>query len=401
MNKAIHRVASIRRICSRTGAWTTALAVALGMSLSCSTMDAPRFSSMRGPVYYTQVNIRYEDPERIPSTNYLRGERLPVGTPVRIIERGGRTIRFVDPSDREYSLLHVPRHTAGTLDQIFERMFSREDPWAPGGTLDRIASASVDHIEQGTVGGGMTRQAALMSYGYPPSHRTPSLEQDVWTYWIGRNRTQLEFRKDRLLRVDGVTLPQPVRLFAVSSPSGAMVESEGRLAGQTPCMLTVTVHPETEPGQHKFRVTPGRPDTPRFGILASGPSPGATVGDTIVVQKVMPLSTAHQMGVQPGDRILSINGARVRSESECAEIVASIGFGAPLTVVVQRNNSEKTLQGETETPAQGTFHAQEKTFSTHELLDMHDHVLFFDLAAEPDPEDRSPATPPLEQEPSE
>ena len=59
-----------------------------------------------------------------------------------------------------------------------------------------------DHIEKGTVGGGMTKEAVLMAYGYPPSHRTPSLSMDTWTYWTGRGTTTLTFKKNRLFIID-------------------------------------------------------------------------------------------------------------------------------------------------------------------------------------------------------
>ena len=400
MNKLVNPIAPLKTTPYRAAAFRMlALTLALGWGLSCATTEAPRFATATGPVYYTQVNIRYVNPQRIPSTNYLRGDMLPVGTPVRIVDRGMRAIRFVDPSNREYALAHVAKHTEGTLDNLFHRTFSREDPWAPGGALDRLPPDTVAHIEKGTVGGGMTREAVLMAYGYPPSHRTRSLESDVWTYWTGRTRTQLVFRDGRLFQADDAVLPHTIRLFAVSDPPGAVVESEGQFRGKTPCMLTVTVDPSQPQRLHTFRAVPARPDAPRFGVLASAPSAGAAVGDTIVVKNVLPLSTAHRMGMRSGDRILSINGAQVRNESECAEIIASVGFGAPLTVVVQRNGKETTLTGKTETPEQGTFHARNETLSAARLMDMHDRVLFFDLKTEPVPDrSRTPVAPHVEKE---
>ena len=38
-------------------------------------------------------------------------------------------------------------------------------------------------IEHAQVVPGMTRDEVLMSIGYPPAHRTPSLESPAWTYW--------------------------------------------------------------------------------------------------------------------------------------------------------------------------------------------------------------------------
>ena len=32
----------------------------------------------------------------------------------------------------------------------------------------------------------MSDEIILMAYGYPPAHRTPSLEADEWVYWLNR-----------------------------------------------------------------------------------------------------------------------------------------------------------------------------------------------------------------------
>lgn len=32
---------------------------------------------------------------------------------------------------------------------------------------------------------GMRKEAVLMAYGYPPDHRTPSLDGDTWVYFKG------------------------------------------------------------------------------------------------------------------------------------------------------------------------------------------------------------------------
>jgi hypothetical protein len=45
----------------------------------------------------------------------------------------------------------------------------------------------------------MTRDQVLMSLGYPPAHRTPSLDSPQWTYW--QNRWQsfvVDFNGDKV-----------------------------------------------------------------------------------------------------------------------------------------------------------------------------------------------------------
>jgi len=351
------------------------------LHLSCAMMDES-MPSGAGEVFFTRVNIRYVNPAKVPSTNYLRGELLPAGSRVRVHDRQNRRIRFT-AAGRDFRLIHVPKHTPGSLDDWFRRLFVKEDPWAPGAVFDQMDPAFVEAVEEGRLLGGMPREIVLMSYGYPPAHRTPSLEADVWTYWTARGRTELVFRDGRLLQADGETLPQTVRLFAVSDPSGAVIELDGRLMGRTPCMLSIAVDPEKGDALRSFRAVPARPDTPRLGVLASEPVAGASVGATIMVRNVLPLSAAHRMGLRPGDRIVSINGALVRSAEECAEIVAAAGFGAELSVQVERRGADATLTATLETPAQGVFHAVEETHSNARLLELRDQILFFDLKRKP------------------
>ena len=41
-------------------------------------------------------------------------------------------------------------------------------------------------VEKGVVEPGMTREEVIMTIGYPPAHRTPSLSQPEWHYWKTR-----------------------------------------------------------------------------------------------------------------------------------------------------------------------------------------------------------------------
>ena len=41
-------------------------------------------------------------------------------------------------------------------------------------------------IRRGAVGNGMSKEAVLISWGYPPEHRTLSTKANTWLYW--RNR---------------------------------------------------------------------------------------------------------------------------------------------------------------------------------------------------------------------
>ena len=61
---------------------------------------------------------------------------------------------------------------------------------------DGLNKADVDGIRRGMVLKGMTRTGVLVALGYPPIHRTHSLEEDIWTYWKDRSKIRTITFKD-------------------------------------------------------------------------------------------------------------------------------------------------------------------------------------------------------------
>jgi hypothetical protein len=68
--------------------------------------------------------------------------------------------------------------------------------------LSRFSDQERDLILRGEAGVGMSREAVIMALGYPPSHKTPSLEGEVWTYWRNRFSTfVVEFGNGKVVRI--------------------------------------------------------------------------------------------------------------------------------------------------------------------------------------------------------
>jgi len=53
-----------------------------------------------------------------------------------------------------------------------------------GGLYSKFNGEEKENIKKGTIAEGMSKEAVLMAYGYPPSHRTAALASDEWAYWI-------------------------------------------------------------------------------------------------------------------------------------------------------------------------------------------------------------------------
>src|SRR5262249_38616603 len=70
-------------------------------------------------------------------------------------------------------------------------------------TGDADATRINEAIEHAQVVPGMTRDEVLMSIGYPPAHRTPSLESPRWVYWHSHWQPAyaVNFEGDRVVNV--------------------------------------------------------------------------------------------------------------------------------------------------------------------------------------------------------
>jgi hypothetical protein len=143
---------------------------------------------VEGKTFYTAANIWYEKPDKILSTNYHRGTILPVGTKVTVTEVRGKKIRFIDARGVGFAIEFVKKHSSAEIDlwAYFGRYFSTKNPLGKGTPYQGFSEKEKRNIKSGEIAVGMSKEAVLMAYGYPPAHRTPSLEADQWVYWISR-----------------------------------------------------------------------------------------------------------------------------------------------------------------------------------------------------------------------
>ncbi len=147
-----------------------------------------------GDTYYTQFVIRYEKGVH-PTTNYRRGASIPVNTPVRLLNVTNKTIEVeVDNSSQHLTVKNIQKHTGDDVYRAFDKLF------APNKVdLTRFSALEKQHIQNGTVAKGMSKDAVLVAIGYPPITETPSLDSNRWVYWSHRfNRFNVHFKDDRV-----------------------------------------------------------------------------------------------------------------------------------------------------------------------------------------------------------
>lgn len=197
----------------------------------CSTplLDVPKILEVSANArLYTAYNIWCENPAEISSLNYQKGKIIPFGTEVSIKEAAEDRIVFeIVPSGGEYTISYLKEYTFRipkeeylkrwewvSTEQFFRRLVSpkehnekywilkREVEYRKGyesvsiddfirnlfttknlaGQSEGLSPENLRKLQSGIVEPGMTKKEVLMAYGYPPTYRTPSLDEDTWIY---------------------------------------------------------------------------------------------------------------------------------------------------------------------------------------------------------------------------
>lgn len=134
-----------------------------------------------GKTAITQINMWSYQGE-LETTHYSVDTLIPVNSEVQIVNTTGKTITFVvQDTGMEVTLVNKEKYTGMGIEGIYDRYFgdSRVD-------LSKFSSLEREAIEEGQVVPGMSKDAVLVARGYPPAHRTPTLESDSWRYWQSR-----------------------------------------------------------------------------------------------------------------------------------------------------------------------------------------------------------------------
>ena len=122
----------------------------------------------------------------------------PVNTAVSIGKwRGGFTITRQD-TGRQIHFEYRSGNMAGmSVEEYLDIITGPQKV-----NLGSLGATDRKGIKEGRVLKGMTKKGVRIAWGYPARHRTPSLEDNVWTYW--RNRWVMKtvtFSNGRVIEV--------------------------------------------------------------------------------------------------------------------------------------------------------------------------------------------------------
>jgi len=109
---------------------------------------------------------------------------VPAGSEVTIGPlRSGFTLR-VKGDDREIAFEYQERHMGLSLEEYVAKITSPTPV-----SLTSLSNFDREGVKEGKARIGMSKAGVLTALGLPPTHKTPSLDDNRWTYWKDKFRT--------------------------------------------------------------------------------------------------------------------------------------------------------------------------------------------------------------------
>ena len=162
----------------------------------------------------------------IETTNYGNGEMIPVNSRVTFKDINSRQMSFIY-NGRTIILKNIPKYSNTTMDQMVQRYFSANEVNLDIYTKDeRKAILTEEASMVGSAGSvrvtpfgihsvvpistvvaskifvGMSKEAVLISRGYPPTHATSSINSNRWKYWDAKHDARIiEFKDNKVSNI--------------------------------------------------------------------------------------------------------------------------------------------------------------------------------------------------------
>ena len=131
----------------------------------------------KGGTYYLRHNLMFEG-GIWSATNYWRGTLLPINTKVTVGALGNKSMLI--KWDGGSLTIENNNYTKVTMANLAKRMLSPNPV-----PIEKFGKEMAGNITGGSLVKGMTREQVIMTRGWPPAHKTPSITADnaKWTYW--------------------------------------------------------------------------------------------------------------------------------------------------------------------------------------------------------------------------
>lgn len=156
-----------------------------------------------GETYFMRHCIRYEAGKDWETTNYWTDSSIlvPINSKVTLTSLGSKTMQIkVEKTGLSVTIENIQKYSQKDMATIAKAMLTRKEV-----TISNLDEKTQKNIRNGMLALGMTKEQVVMTRGFPPQHKTPSLEVDTWTFWNNRFVTHaLVFEDGILARARGL-----------------------------------------------------------------------------------------------------------------------------------------------------------------------------------------------------
>lgn len=145
-------------------------------------------------IYYTQFSL-YQEQGIFRTTNYRKGTLIPINTAVSLLSLDtDRAVLGIMKSGEPLIIENVAQYTLDPMPIAFSKVVGTTKV-----DLAQFTDAEREAILSGQVKPGMRKKAVIAAIGYPPQHKTPSLDGNDWRYWANRFGTfVVHFNNDQV-----------------------------------------------------------------------------------------------------------------------------------------------------------------------------------------------------------
>jgi hypothetical protein len=154
--------------------------VLMGAAL-LAVLAAGAAAAQNRPEGYTCCNLHY-DKDWISDANRRQLPMIPAGAKIKVLDYGSNRAN-VEIDGKPMRIGHDYGRGEESLEKFIAKLVVKTDPQVK---VKRYPEKVRAAIKEGRVIPGMTRDQVILAVGYPPTHKTPSLDASVWNLWASR-----------------------------------------------------------------------------------------------------------------------------------------------------------------------------------------------------------------------
>jgi hypothetical protein len=133
------------------------------------------------PEGYTCCNLHY-DKDLISDANWTTAPMIAAGAKIKVVSYSSN-VAHVEIDGKPMRIGHEYGRKQESLEAFISKRVVKANPH---GKIDRYPEPVRAAIKAGKVIPGMTREQVIVAVGYPPTHKTESLDAKVWNHWQSR-----------------------------------------------------------------------------------------------------------------------------------------------------------------------------------------------------------------------